>query len=106
MLRLILLAMLVMGAAGESIAKSPTYQRTRHAWHGNHAQGQSKHFSHFHHHPQVSGAHFQRPYPYHLDYYRMRYGGDYAPYFGNLYGPPAVYAPYFGGQPSPYGIAQ
>jgi hypothetical protein len=36
---------------------------------------------------------FQRPYPYHLDYYRMRYGGSYAPYFGNLYGPPVIYAP-------------
>ena len=40
--------------------------------------------------PQVSAGWFQRPYPYHLDYYRMRYGGSYAPYFGNLYGPPEV----------------
>ncbi|MEX0936339.1 MAG: hypothetical protein WDZ59_00655 [Pirellulales bacterium] len=38
---------------------------------------------------------FQRPYPYHLDYYRREYGGSYDPYFGNLYGPPAVYAPVF-----------
>jgi hypothetical protein len=38
--------------------------------------------------PQASGAWFQRPYPYHLDYYKMRYGGSYAPYFGNLYGTP------------------
>ena len=37
---------------------------------------------------QVSSAWFQRPYPYHLDYYKMRYGGSYAPYFGNLYGTP------------------
>ena len=29
--------------------------------------------------PQVSSAWFQRPYPYHLDYYKMRYGGSYAP---------------------------
>lgn len=36
-----------------------------------------------------SGA-FQRPYPYHLDYYKQRFGGGYEPYFGNLYGPPAV----------------
>jgi hypothetical protein len=36
---------------------------------------------------------FRRPYPYHLDYYRMRYGGSYEPYFGNLYGPPIIYAP-------------
>jgi hypothetical protein len=48
--------------------------------------------------PQVSAGWFQRPYPYHLDYYRMRYGGSYAPYFGNLYGPPNVVlaSPYFG----------
>ena len=38
--------------------------------------------------PQVSSAWFQRPYPYHLDYYKMRWGGSYAPYFGNLYGTP------------------
>ena len=44
----------------------------------------------------VSANWFQRPYPYHLDYYRMRYGGSYAPYFGNLYGPPQVYAPWYG----------
>lgn len=45
---------------------------------------------------------FRRPYPYHLDYYRLRYGGSYAPYFGNIYGPPRVYAP---GNfwPRPYG---
>jgi hypothetical protein len=53
--------------------------------------------------PQVNAGWFQRPYPYHLDYYRMRYGGSYAPYFGNLYGPPQVvtappyYGPYYGG---------
>src|SRR5262245_20701006 len=50
--------------------------------------------------PQTSSAWFQRPYPYHLDYYKMRYGGSYAPYFGNLYGPsgfPAYYGPYYGG---------
>jgi hypothetical protein len=53
--------------------------------------------------PQVSAGSFQRPYPYHLDYYKMRYGGSYAPYFGNLYGTPQVvnyppyYGPYYGG---------
>jgi hypothetical protein len=53
--------------------------------------------------PQVSANWFQRPYPYHLDYYKMRYGGSYAPYFGNLYGTPQVvnyppyYGPYYGG---------
>lgn len=43
---------------------------------------------------------FRRPYPYHLDYYRMRYGGSYAPYFGNIYGPPVLFFappyPYYG----------
>jgi hypothetical protein len=56
--------------------------------------------------PQVSSGWFQRPYPYHLDYYRMRYGGSYAPYFGNLYGPsgyPAYYGPYYGGYGGGYG---
>jgi hypothetical protein len=43
-----------------------------------------------------SGFSFQRPYPYHLDYYRMRYGGSYEPYHGFLYGTPKVYAPYYG----------
>jgi hypothetical protein len=43
----------------------------------------------------------------------MRYGGSYAPYFGNLYGPPQVvtappyYGPYYGGygfdDPAGYG---
>ncbi len=46
---------------------------------------------------------FRRPYPYHLDYYRMRYGGSYAPYFGNIYGPSVLFFappyPYYG---SPY----
>lgn len=38
--------------------------------------------------PQSSSSWFQRPYPYHLDYYKMKWGGSYAPYFGNLYGTP------------------
>jgi hypothetical protein len=39
----------------------------------------------------------------------MRYGGSYAPYFGNLYGPPQVvtappyYGPYYGGYDVPNG---
>jgi hypothetical protein len=36
---------------------------------------------------------FTRPYPYHLDYYRMRWGGSYAPYYGNLYGPSYSFYP-------------
>ena len=42
---------------------------------------------------QFSGSYFTRPYPYHLDYYKMRYGGSYAPYYGNLYGPSYSYYP-------------
>jgi hypothetical protein len=63
--------------------------------------------------PQVTAGWFQRPYPYHLDYYKMRYGGSYAPYFGNLYGTPQAvyyppyYGPYYGGNgalyPNDYG---
>jgi hypothetical protein len=54
--------------------------------------------------PNFNSFWFQRPYPYHLDYYRREYGGSYDPYFGNLYGPPAVYAPvypYQGSTPPP-----
>ena len=35
-------------------------------------------------------SNYTRPYPYHLDYYRMKYGGSYEPYAGNIYGPPLV----------------
>lgn len=57
--------------------------------------------------PNASGGHFTRPYPYHLDYYKQRFGGSYAPYFGNLYGPPnVVLAPGYGGyvqsNPAPF----
>lgn len=49
---------------------------------------------------QTSAGSFQRPYPYHLDYYRAKWGGSYAPYFGNLYGPPNYFingVPFFNG---------
>ena len=54
-------------------------------------------------HPQGSynDGWFQRPYPYHLDYYRMKYNGSYEPYFGNLYGPPINVFPgrgFYGGE--------
>jgi hypothetical protein len=42
-----------------------------------------------------SGAWFQRPYPYHLDYYKTRFGGTYEPYYnGGMYGPPMYVAPF------------
>ena len=49
--------------------------------------------------PQRHSGWYQRPYPYHLDYYRMRYGGSYQPYYGQLYGPPVYQV-----QPPPYGF--
>ena len=83
----------------------PTYQRKgSYAGHGQDHRGdwrrrEPRQFS-----SQVSAGSFQRPYPYHLDYYRMKWGGSYAPYFGNLYGPPNYNyygAPYYGDY-SPY----
>lgn len=120
MKRLILLALLALVATPAAEVYSQqraTYQRYRNAWSGGpvfegHYQNPrpprgDHHYSyppqkHYYQHgyPQQpygagysSGSYFQRPYPYHLDYYRMRYGGSYAPYYGNLYGPPQVYAP-------------
>jgi len=80
----------------------PTYQRRGSGWGGHHDKG---HHNRGHHRPmpsyssQTSFGSFQRPYPYHLDYYRARWGGSYAPYFGNLYGPPNFFfgSPFFGG---------
>lgn len=75
---------------------APVYQRHAFEWRG-HDRG--KFDRRFHSQaPHVNSAWFQRPYPYHLDYYKMRYGGSYAPYFGNLYGPPQVVTapPYYG----------
>jgi hypothetical protein len=79
------------------------YQRKGHfaqSWHGEWRRDRDPRFS-----SQVSSGWFQRPYPYHLDYYRALYGGSYAPYFGNLYGPPNNYffgtpfvgSPFYGG---------
>jgi hypothetical protein len=82
----------------------PVYQRRAFESSPKHGSRKDNKFDHF---PIIQSAPvnsgwFQRPYPYHLDYYRMRYGGSYAPYFGNLYGPPQVvtappyYGPYYG----------
>jgi hypothetical protein len=90
------------GSAQNQIA--PVYQRR--AFERSHGKGNRRDDKRVHptfwRSPQVNAGWFQRPYPYHLDYYRMRYGGSYAPYFGNLYGPPQVvtappyYGPYYG----------
>jgi hypothetical protein len=86
------IAALVGAVASSAIAQpgpSPTYQRK-----GTFAeQGHDKHRDFRHQRmpqfsSQTSAGSFQRPYPYHLDYYRAKWGGSYAPYFGNLYGPP------------------
>ena len=56
---------------------------------------------------QFSGSYFTRPYPYHLDYYKMRYGGSYAPYFGNLYGQSnSVYPAQYNGDYGPNNAGQ
>ncbi len=49
--------------------------------------------------PSIASGTFQRPYPFHLDYYKQKFGGSYDPYFGNLYGPPNVVlaTPFVGG---------
>jgi hypothetical protein len=88
----------------------PVYQRHAFDWMDKRERGDRFQNDRFRHAfaPPVSSGWFQRPYPYHLDYYRMRYGGSYAPYFGNLYGPPQVvtappyYGPYYGGYESGY----
>jgi hypothetical protein len=76
------------------------YQRRGNDWNGRHGGKHGRRFDRGRHWvaPQVNSGWFQRPYPYHLDYYKMRYGGSYAPYFGNLYVPPQVVTapPYFG----------
>jgi hypothetical protein len=76
------------------------YQRRAFEWNGHHGNDHGRHFNRRHQQDpaQVNAGWFQRPYPYHLDYYKMRYGGSYAPYFGNLYGPPQVVTapPYYG----------
>jgi hypothetical protein len=80
------------------------YQRKGHLagpWYGDWNRGGFRYMP-----QQVASGWFQRPYPYHLDYYRMRYGGSYAPYFGNLYGPPNVLyypPPYYGDYSQFYG---
>jgi hypothetical protein len=79
---------------------APTYQRKGSFagdWGGGHDKWRQRPMPQFS--SQTSAGSFQRPYPYHLDYYRARWGGSYAPYFGNLYGPPNFFfgSPFFGG---------
>jgi hypothetical protein len=102
------------GAQHDGDQRWPVYQRRAFDWTDKRGHGEKFGRRHFPHSfaPQVSSGWFQRPYPYHLDYYKMRYGGSYAPYFGNLYGPPQVvtappyYGPYYGnyvsGDPNAY----
>jgi hypothetical protein len=84
----------------------PSYSYQQHERHNPH-DGRFGQFPHggrtdFLPHPrQQEFFWFQRPYPFHFDYYRMRYGGSYEPYFGNLYGPPVNFnsfyqPPFFG----------
>jgi hypothetical protein len=105
------IAAVVLASAGISLAAQPNDGN----WHGtsgpvyqrrafesklgfNDFRHKDRRFFHQPVVPNVQSNWFTRPYPYHLDYYKMRYGGSYAPYFGNLYGPPQVVTapPYFG----------
>ena len=77
------------GNGGQQNGGPPVYQRHGSGWGGNGSnRWRGNKWQSQWNTPQVSGSWFQRPYPYHLDYYKMRYGGSYAPYFGNLYGTP------------------
>jgi hypothetical protein len=96
--RLILLAAMATAcSSGVADENYSTYQRYRHPGHmpgGGDYYQRPKHPRHITHAaPQVQSGFYQRPYPFHLDYYRMRWGGSYEPYFGNLYGPPNVIVP-------------
>ena len=73
---------------GQHGGQRPVYQRHASDWRSNDRDRRRDGFDRSRMTPQVSSGWFQRPYPYHLDYYKMRYGGSYAPYFGNLYGTP------------------
>lgn len=105
----LILLLLALGAAGPLVAGEGCYQRYRHAqgptWGGGWGgHGTPHHWGGGYYGSQtVVANNFQRPYPYHLDYYRMRYGGSYAPYFGNMYGVPQAVAPVYGYPPAPYG---
>jgi hypothetical protein len=88
------------GAQPDGGAAAPTYQRK-----GTYAGNGKDHHRDWRrpmqqYSSQTSAGSFQRPYPFHLDYYRAKWGGSYAPYFGNLYGPPNYFfngTPFFGG---------
>lgn len=71
------------GSPGFPAAGSYYYPRSRHAYRYQqpYARGQSQ------------MGWYQRPYPYHLDYYKNRWSGSYAPYQGNGYEPPVGYTP-------------
>lgn len=104
MARWLMLVLLAMGvgehpAMGQTPGGAPAYQRRGggHPGYGpSHAPYPGKYYGRpdYGRRPlpeaNVSAGTFQRPYPYHLDYYKQRYGGSYEPYFGNLYGPPNV----------------
>jgi hypothetical protein len=92
----------MMGHPGDDGRPWPVYQRK--GFHGGQYFGRPG-FNNWYGGPyaqQFSGNYFTRPYPYHLDYYRMKYGGSYAPYYGNLYGQPnSVYPPQYNGDYGP-----
>ncbi len=92
-------------AQPDGVQTGPTYQRkSSFAGHGNDHGGDWRRRPMPQFSSRTSAGSFQRPYPYHLDYYRAKWGGSYAPYFGNLYGPPNFFISGFGGI-SPWGFS-
>jgi hypothetical protein len=101
------------GNGGPQDGSHPVYQRQGNDWRRKDHDRRRDNFGRQSQRmtPQVSSSWFQRPYPYHLDYYKMRYGGSYAPYYGNLYGTPfgtpqvvnGGWGPGYGGYP-PQGV--
>ncbi len=73
-------------AFAQDAAMAPTYQRLRSGardWNargGDNQQWRSGYgggfYNPFFAQPIVTGSWYQRPYPYHFDYYRQRWGGD------------------------------
>jgi hypothetical protein len=83
-----LLVIVLALSTATACAQAPAYQRTRGGagdWHarGGHAQNWRDPYGgiggfynpYFVAPPIVTGSYYQRPYPYHFDYYRNRWGG-------------------------------
>jgi hypothetical protein len=87
-MRYVLLIAVLMLAPVAARGQAPAYQRTRGGagdWqarggHAQHWRGPSGGYGGFYDPyfaapPIIAGSYYQRPYPYHFDYYRNRWGG-------------------------------